>query len=181
MRVIRTILGMLMLTIGLPALLVGAGLWAAMQHRDAGGAFSGALQRVTTPGYAIVVDDLDALLRQDASFVRVSGTRLRITATVPDGPAFIGIAPAAQAARYLADVPHSTVGSVDLGTGTLPVVTSPVAGAQAPATLPGAETFWTEAGAGALDWRPADLRGGAYSLVIMSRAAEPGVRLTATA
>ena len=181
MRVIRTILGMLMLTIGLPALLVGAGFWAVMQHRDAGGAFSGALHRVTTPGYAIVVDDLDALLRENAPFARVGGTRLRLTATTPDGPAFIGIAPAAQAAGYLAGVPRATIDSVNIGTGTLPVVTSRVDGSQIPAALPGAETFWTRAGAGALDWSPADLRGGAYSLVIMSRNAQPGLRLNATA
>jgi hypothetical protein len=181
MRVIRTILGMLMLTIGLPALLGGAGLWAAMQHRDAGGAFSGALQRVSTPGYAVVVDDLDALLRADAPFVRVGDTRLRLTATTTDGPAFIGIAPAARATDYLTGVPHASVYSVDLGTGALPVAAHRVTGSVAPATLPGAETFWTKAGAGALDFDPATLANGPYSLVVMSRGAQPGLRLEATA
>jgi len=70
MRVLRTILGMLLLTAGLPALLAGAGLWAAMQHRDAGGAYSASLQRMATPGYAYVVEDVDHLLRADAPFAR---------------------------------------------------------------------------------------------------------------
>ena len=63
MRVLRTILGMLLLIIGLPALLIGAGFWAVLQHRDAGGAYSGPLQRMSTTGYALVVEDVDALLR----------------------------------------------------------------------------------------------------------------------
>ena len=66
MRVLRTILGMLLLTIGLPSLLAGTALWAAMQHRDQGGAFGGELQRLSTPGYAFVIRDVsdrDGLVR----------------------------------------------------------------------------------------------------------------------
>src|SRR3954469_10226234 len=88
MRVLRTILGMLLLTIGLPALLAGAALWTALQHRDQGGAFSGELQRLSTPGYAFVVDDVDGLLRRDAPFTRIGDTQLRLTARTQDGPAF---------------------------------------------------------------------------------------------
>src|SRR5690349_4081735 len=99
MRVFRTILGMLLLAIGLPSLLAGAGLWAAMQHRDQGGAFSGELQRLSTPGYAFVVPDVDRLLRADASFTRIGDTQLRLRAETPDGPAFIGLAPTAAVQR----------------------------------------------------------------------------------
>src|SRR3954449_5528524 len=91
MRVLRTILGMLLLTIGLPSLLAGAGLWAAMQHRDEGGAFSGELQRLSTPGYAIVVEDVDRLLSSDAPFARIGDTQLRISASTADGPAFLAL------------------------------------------------------------------------------------------
>ncbi|MDT4991716.1 MAG: hypothetical protein QOH97_1608, partial [Actinoplanes sp.] len=181
MRVIRTILGILMLTIGIPALLIGAGLWAAMQHRDEGGAFSGTLQRVATPGYAVVVDDVTTLLSEDASFVRFGDTQLRITATAADGPAFIGLAPRADAARYLAGVSRSTVTSVDIGTGALPVATRRIPGNLIPPTPPDAASFWTDVGAGALAWKPGDLDGEPYSLVIMSRSAQPDLRLVATA
>ena len=95
MRVLRTILGMLLLTIGLPALLVGAGFWSAMQHRDAGGAFSGPLQSVSSTGYAVVVDDVDALLRADVPFARFGNSRLRLTAFTTRGPALGGRAPCA--------------------------------------------------------------------------------------
>src|SRR3954454_8232608 len=173
MRVLRTILGMLLLTIGLPALLAGAGFWAAMQHRDAGGAFRGALQDVTTSGYAVVVTDVDALLKDDASFARYDDTRLRITSTTTDGPAFIGIAPADAVARYLSDVPVQRVQSVDIGTGALPVASARVAGSQAPADVPTASRFWWKAGRGQLSWNPGDLTGRSYSLVIMSPGARP--------
>src|SRR3954451_20090052 len=112
MRLFRTILGMLLLTIGLPALLAGAALWTALQHRDQSGAFGGELQRLSTPGYAFVVDDVDRLLRQDAPFTRIADTQLRLTARTEQGPAFVGIAPSVAVAQYLNGVPHSTVGTV---------------------------------------------------------------------
>src|SRR4051812_7487019 len=180
MRVLRTILGMLLLAIGLPMLFTGAGLWAAMQHRDAGGAFGGALQDVASSGYALVVDDTDRLLRTDAPFTRIGDTRLRITAMTTDGPAFIGIAPAPAVAAYLKDVPRQAVRSVDIGTGALPVATARVPGSRAPDTLPGAETIWWRFGHGSLDWNPTELRDKSYSLVIMSPGARPGLRLATT-
>src|SRR5919202_364540 len=154
MRVLRTILGLLLLIIGLPALLVGAGLWAAMQHRDAGGAFSGELQHTVTPGYAVVVPDADRLLRTDAPFTRAGNSRLRLTAYTPDGPAFLGIAPANAVARYLGEVPRQVVTSVDIGTGTLPVATERIGGTRAPAVVPGNQSFWLKAATGGLDWHP---------------------------
>jgi hypothetical protein len=93
MRVFRTILGMVLLTVGLPTLLGGGGLWAVMQHRDPGGAFSGELQRLTVPGYAVVIPDIDRLLRDDAPFARIGGTQVRLSAATVDGRAFLGLAP----------------------------------------------------------------------------------------
>src|SRR3954453_17928857 len=181
MRVLRTILGMLLLAIGLPALLAGAGLWAAMQHRDQGGAFSGDLQRLITPGYALVVPDVDHLLRSDAPFTRIRDTQLRITVRSQDGPAFLGIAPAAAVDEYLDGVPHSTVQSVDIGTGALPAATTVVGGRQAPSEIPARAPFWLRAGDGALAWSPGQVTGGPYSLVVMSPGAKPGMQLTTTA
>ncbi|MEU8614278.1 hypothetical protein AB0C29_40455, partial [Actinoplanes sp. NPDC048791] len=181
MRVFRTILGMLLLTAGLPTLLVGSAFWAAMQHRDPGGAFTGDLQRVATSGYALVVDDFDGLLRKDAPFVRLGDTRLRLTAESSGAPAFLGIAPAAAVDRYLADVPHIAVSSIDLGTGALPVTGKLRPGTIAPEQLPGRQTFWLTAGTGTLDWNPSELRDTRYSLVVMNPAAQPGVRLESSA
>uniref|UniRef100_UPI0027429273 hypothetical protein n=1 Tax=Actinoplanes sp. RD1 TaxID=3064538 RepID=UPI0027429273 len=181
MRLLRTILGMLLLTAGLPALLAGGAFWAALQHRDASGAFTGTMQRLATSGYAVVVDDVDKLLRADAPFARVGDTRLRVTADTAQGPAFVGLAPRADAAAYLADLPRISVASIDLGTGALPVTGRLVPGTRAPEQLPGKAGFWLATGRGSVSWNPADLRDTPYSLIIMNPAAQPGVRLESTA
>jgi hypothetical protein len=182
MRFVRVLAGMLLLTIGLPALLVGGSLWTVLQHRDVSGGFSGALERADTPGQALVVTDLDALLRRDAPFARVDGTRLRITAQTTDGPAFLGLAPAAEVANYLRPAPYTTVDRVAVASGPLPVRTNQVTPAQdagpAPDRLPGPTTapvvaapreqsFWVRQGLGGLDWAATDVRGQRLSLVIM--------------
>jgi hypothetical protein len=182
MRWLRTILGMLMLTIGLPALLAGAALWTAMQHRDQGGAFSGDLQRLATSGYAFVVPDVDDLLRTDAPFARIGDTQLRINAATQDGPAFVGLAPTSLVQEYLQGVPYATVRTVDIGTGALPVATTSVGGRQAPKVLPARASLWVRSSTdGHLSWSPGDVTGGPYSLVIMSPGAKGGLYLTSSA
>ncbi|WP_433301457.1 hypothetical protein ACQP2F_06140 [Actinoplanes sp. CA-030573] len=181
MRVFRTILGMLLLTIGLPSLLAGAALWTAMQHRDQGGAFSGDLQRLALPGYALVVPDVDRLLRADAPFTRIGDTQLRVNARTQEGPAFLGIAPTAAVQEYLGGVPYSTVRTVDIGTGALPVATNALPGRQAPARIPARASFWLRTGEGSIAWSPGDVTGGPYSLVVMSPGAKPGLQLTSSA
>ncbi|GAA4682604.1 hypothetical protein [Phytohabitans rumicis] len=163
MRIARTAVGMLLLTIGLPVLLVGGALWTAMQHRDAGGAFSGRVERITTPGHAVVVPDLDGLLRRDAPFTRAGDTRLRVTARTEAGPALVGLVPAADAARYLAGVPYAQVDRVSLTRGTLPVRVTPVPGTTAPAAQPA----WEKQGAGAVDWASSEVRGQRLALVVI--------------
>ncbi|GIE37268.1 hypothetical protein [Actinoplanes lobatus] len=181
MRVFRTILGMLLLTIGLPALLAGGGLWAVMQHRDPGGAFTGELQRLTVPGYAVVVPDIDRLLRDDVPFARMTGTQMRLSAATADGPAFLGIAPSDTVARYLAGVPYNRVDAVDLGTGILPVTAVRSGGRRTPDGVPARQTFWTASGAGLLAFNPADLGDRPHSLVLMNPGGTPVARLATVA
>src|SRR5438309_1271055 len=54
MRVVRLVLGSLLVLVSLPTLLVGAGLWIAMQPRGPGGGFAAALSPVAVgrPGPA---------------------------------------------------------------------------------------------------------------------------------
>ena len=44
-------------------------------------------------GHAVVVRDVDELLRAEAPFARAGQARLRLDARTPDGPAFVGLAP----------------------------------------------------------------------------------------
>ncbi|HWH00440.1 MAG TPA: hypothetical protein VNV66_14200, partial [Pilimelia sp.] len=180
MRVVRTILGILLLTVGLPLVLAGGGLWVAMQHRDAGGAFTGALERITTSGHAVVVADVDALLRAQAPMTRSDRTRLRITGHTAHGPAFLALAPAAAAENYLAGVAHTRLDEVKLTRGALPVRTRAVPG-QEPAGPPAAQRFWLRSGTGAVEWSPAQLRGQQLALVVTTPDGRPPgpVELTA--
>ncbi|SBT52756.1 hypothetical protein [Micromonospora auratinigra] len=169
MRFVRTIAGMLLLIVGIPALLVGVGLWAAARHADPQGGFGARFETVRTPGQAVVVTDVDRLLRADAPFARGGPARLRLTARTPDGPAFLGLAPTDQVGRWLAGVPHATVDRVALSRGPLPVRLTPAgpAAAGTRAAVPTDQDFWVREGTGAVEWRPADLAGRSLSLVVM--------------
>lgn len=169
MRFVRTIAGMLLLAVGIPALLAGIGLWAAARHADPGGGFGARFEAVRTQGQALVVTDVDGLLRAEAPFARTGSARLRLTARTADGPAFLGLAPTDQVGRWLTTVPHATVRRIALARGPLPVRTEP-AGPAAAGTLtpnPLDQDFWVREGVGALDWNPAELAGRSLSLVVM--------------
>ncbi|WP_239543212.1 hypothetical protein [Micromonospora terminaliae] len=166
MRFVRTIAGMLLLTVGIPALLAGAGLWLAARHADPDGGFGARFETIRTPARAVVVTDVDALLRADAPVARAGQTRLRLTARTADGPAFLGLAPTDQVRRWLSDVPHATVRRVAVARGPLPVrLDPPTAGAAAPDPL--GQDLWVREGIGALEWSPAELADRSLSLVVM--------------
>ena len=101
-RVVRAISGSLLLLAGIPLLLAGGGLWFAAQHQDPTGGYAAKLSTVTSDGYAVVSSDLDGLLRREVPFARSGRTTLELTAETPDGPAFLGLAPAEAVATYLA-------------------------------------------------------------------------------
>lgn len=169
MRFVRTIAGMLLLTVGIPTLLTGAGLWVAARHADPDGGFGARFETVRTAGHAVVVTDLDRLLRAEAPFARTGQARLRLTARTADGPAFLGLAPTDQVGRWLADVPHATVTRVALARGPLPVRLEPAGppAAGTAAAAPADQDFWVRQGIGALEWSPAALAGRSLSLVVM--------------
>ncbi|WP_433267402.1 hypothetical protein ACQPWR_06145 [Micromonospora vinacea] len=175
MRFVRVIAGVLLLVVGIPALFAGGGLWLVTRHADPGGAFAARFETVRTPGHAVVVTDLDRLLRQEAPFARSAQTRLRVDARTPGGPAFVGLAPTAEVRGWLEAVPHATVRRVALARGPLPVrldPAGPAADAPGVATADGPVTplgrpFWVREGIGSLEWSADDLTGEPMSLVVM--------------
>lgn len=167
-RVIRAVFGAVLLLAGLPLLLAGGGFWLALQHQDTAGGYAATLAPITVTGHAVVASDVDALLRQEAPFARSGRTSLRLTAHADTGPAFIGLARAADLAGYLADVPYAQVDRVRLARGPLPVATTPVGGDATPATPPYEQPFWLASSAtGTLEWSPYELRGQQVALVVM--------------
>jgi hypothetical protein len=181
-KVLRVATGVLVLVLALPLLVGGGGLWTLMRHRSPDGSFTATVEQTTTPGYAVVVPDIDALLRRQAAVAKGGETTLRITARVATGPAFIGLGPSANVARYLAGVPYAQVDEVRLTRGPLPVRTSTVPGGPSALAAPAAQDFWRHASAtGTLTVTPSELRGQRLALVLMSPAATPALTLDVTA
>jgi hypothetical protein len=176
-RVVRVVVGALLLLLGLPLLLAGGVLWFAMQHQHPAGGYQASLDTITAGGYAVVASDVDALLRSEAPFARGGRTSLRLTARTDAGPAFLGLAPATDVARYLAGVPYLQVNQVRIARGPLPVSTSAVGGIGRPPALPADQPFWLPgSGVGTLEWRPYEQRGEQLALVVM----DPAVRAPLT-
>lgn len=172
MRFVRGIAGVLLLVIGIPALFAGGALWLVTRHADPGGTFAARFETVRTPGHAVVVTDLDRLLRQEAPFARTAQTRLELDARTPDGPAFVGLAPTAEVRRWLEPVPYASVRRVALARGPLPVRLDPAGPAAGAPTTAGPVTplgrpFWVREGIGSLEWSADDLAGEPMSLVVM--------------
>ncbi|MGC4808944.1 hypothetical protein ACLQ29_00245 [Micromonospora sp. DT228] len=175
MRVVRAIVGVLLVAMGIPALFAGGALWFVTRHADPDGAFAARLETVRTPGHAVVVTDLDRLLRQEAPFARTGQTRLRLDARTSDGPAFVGLAPTAEVRSWLASVPHAVVRRVALARGPLPVrldPANPAAGDPVDPTAvapvgPPTRPSWVRQGVGSLEWSADDLAGEPMSLVLM--------------
>lgn len=181
-RVVRAVVGAVLLLIGLPLLLAGGALWFAMQHQAPTGGYAASLAPVTTDGYAVVASDVDSLLRRDVPFARGGRTSLRLTAHTETGPAFVGLAPAAEVARYLTGVPYARVDQVRLARGPLPVATASVDGAGPPAGPPQEQPFWlASSGAGELEWSPSEVRGQQLALVVMDPAARSPLTVDLTA
>jgi hypothetical protein len=120
MRVVRVIIGTLLVIVALPMLVAGGALWGAMQHRGADGAFTAQITPLSTGGYAIVAPGLDSLLRREASFTRGGQTTLTVAGAGREH-LFVGIGPTADVERYLGNRPWARLTRVRLARGPLPV------------------------------------------------------------
>ncbi|TCB90089.1 hypothetical protein E0H26_27390 [Micromonospora zingiberis] len=171
MRFVWTLAGMLLLAVGITALIGAAVLGLLTEHADPGGGYTARFETVQTPGHAVVVSDLDALVRQEVPLARVGEARLRLDAHTPDGPAFVGLAPTEEVRYWLAGAPYAVVERMALARGPLPVRLTQVTPVDGVATTvpagPGAQTFWTRAGSGVLEWTSDELAGQKLSLVLM--------------
>jgi hypothetical protein len=144
----------------------GAATWATTAHRHAGYVDLGS-QSFRTGGYAVTSNTVE--LHADANgwnAARALFGTVRLTATPAAGqPVFLGIAPAGQAAAYLAGSPYVTVRDI---TSSGQVRYTAHAGTAAPQP-PGQAGFWaartTGSGHQALTWQPRD---GRWTVVAMN-------------
>ncbi|MFI5916152.1 hypothetical protein [Dactylosporangium sp. NPDC051541] len=129
-RLVRAGVGALLLLIAVPLALAGGGLLMAMEHRADDDTFTAHLERVRADGAAVVVPDVDALLRTDAPFARGGQTTLSLSAVGSGGPLFIGLGPETAVREYLDGQPYSRISRVRLARGPLPVELAPEAAAR---------------------------------------------------
>ncbi|MEQ4519210.1 DUF4389 domain-containing protein [Pseudarthrobacter sp. B907] len=168
-RIVMLVLGTLAALLGL-GLLAGAGFtgWANYQQRD-GGYFTTPSERYSADSYALTSPRLDIMTdaRPGIDPAVIPGSVMLRGSTADSAKQiFIGIAPQADAARYLTDVRHSELTEVRFS--PFRAEYRDVAGTKPPAR-PADQTFWTASATGAgsqeLKW---DLRPGNWAVVIMN-------------
>jgi hypothetical protein len=161
-----------------------------MGHQGPDGAYTASVERLRTDGYAIVVPDVDAVLRADAPFARGGQTTLSVSARGPGGPLFLGLGPDPEIARYLAGVAHARVTRVRPARGPLPVDVTAMPGQLAPAAPPVVQPYWRATSSGltrdgrvedALTWAPSSVRGQHLGLVVMNADGSAGLDVTLAA
>ena len=140
----------------------GVALWA--QTNRHGGYADLATATYSVPGYAIASDTIGLHLATGAVSDLIGTVRIQVTQASGIAPAFIGIAPAGAAARYLAGVDYATVRGAAGHHGTY----TEHAGS-APAIPPGQAGMWTAHASGpgtqTLTWAP---RSGDWMVVAMN-------------
>ncbi|BCW68702.1 hypothetical protein NicSoilB4_34650 [Arthrobacter sp. NicSoilB4] len=169
-RIVMLVLGTLSALLGL-GLLAGSGAvgWANYQQRD-NGFFTTPVQRFGANSYALTSPRLDIMTEssfpETAPVVVPGSILLRGSAADPTKAVFIGIAPQAEVAAYMAGVHHSEI--VDVRFRPFRTLYRDVAGPGVPAP-PADQSFWTALATGQgtqeLRW---DLRPGSWAVVIMN-------------
>ncbi|MGY2744709.1 DUF4389 domain-containing protein [Arthrobacter sp. UYCu723] len=169
-RIVMLVLGTLSALLGL-GLLAGAGAagWANYQQRD-NGFFSTPSERYAADSYALTSPRLDVMTDgrfPEAGPVNVPGSiMIRGSAADAAKAIFIGIAPQADVAAYLADVKHTEF--IEVRFSPFRAQYRDVPGAKTP-PRPADQSFWTASatglGAQELQW---NLRSGNWAVVIMN-------------
>ena len=178
-RVVALVLGVLLGLVSFGVLVAGAGAtWLDNTQRDPAGYVVSGVRTFVTSTYALTSDRIDLGGAGTVAPSGILGTvRVRVTATDPARPVFVGIATHAAAARYLAGISHDTVTDWASGITTL----QPGAPGLSP-TLPGSVPIWAAQASGTgtqtVTWTPT---AGNWTVVVMNPDASPGVAVTADA
>jgi Domain of unknown function (DUF4389) len=175
-RIACLVVGALLLLPGTGLLAGGAGtLWADQAKRQ-GSYIASDSMTYTTTRRALVSDairvpgsGLDGLGRQLIGLVRI-----RVTATKPRTPVFVGLARMGDVRRYLAGVQHTTIG--DLASAGSATDTWGTRVPAVPANVP----IWTVSSAGpGTQTIVTTITRGAWTIVVMNPDASPGLTVRA--
>ena len=176
-RVCSVVAGSVLALIATGLLTGGAGLvWAGQTQRQ-DGYLTSDTATYATRGYALATDSIDLPAGPWDWLSSVVG-KVRVNISTPGTarPVFMGIAPASAATRYLAGTPYTTVTGIGDTTSytSHPGTARPAAPQQA--GIWAAQVSGT--GPQALTWTP---RQGNWMIVVMNRAATPGLTVQVSA
>ena len=136
-RIIAAVVGAFLVLCSI-GLLGGSGVaWWAQTSRH-GGYADLATATYSVPGYAIASDTVSLHMGNSAASSLIGTVRIRVSQVSGIARAFIGIAPASAANRYLAGVDHATVNGATGDHGTYTEHSG-----SAPAVPPGRAGIWT--------------------------------------
>jgi hypothetical protein len=169
-RIVMLVIGALCALLGL-GLLAGAGFtgWANYQQRD-GRYFVTQSVPLSGESYALTSPRLDVMtgggLPEGTSVELAGSVLLRGSTTDPGKQIFIGIAPRADVAAYMAGVQHTEV--VDIRFDPFRTIYRDVAGFKPPAD-PAQQSFWAATATGPGEQElPWNVRSGAWAVVVMN-------------
>ncbi|MFI5624443.1 hypothetical protein ACIA03_13345 [Nocardioides sp. NPDC051685] len=164
-RVIAVVAGSVLLLVSLGLIAGGGALAVASAQRDADGYLMTDEARISAPGHAITSESIT--IETDAGVDvpgRLIGDAKLVVTAAEKAPVFVGIAPSAEVADYLAGVRHSTIDGFDGRTPTYDAVDG-----GSPAILPADAGIWTASTTGAgtrtLTW---EIESGDWTLVVMN-------------
>ena len=171
-RILLVVFGSLATVVAV-ALLIGGGTVVALDQtqRDGNGFMMSPTEGFSTATYALVSEQVETAVEgPDWAAGELLGTvQIRSEST---GPVFVGIASAAEVARYLENVEYAEVRDLAAD----PDESAIRAGNSAPAA-PADQTFWASSSQGkgehAVRWEPSD---GSWRVVVMNADGSPGVR-----
>jgi hypothetical protein len=176
-KIIALVVGILMVLIAIGLLVPGSvllGLYGT--QRDDAGFFETSSRTLSSNGYALVTPDVEVNMGPLAWDWLPTGDRTAVRIKVTssgDAPAFVGIGPSNEVARYLAGVEYDEV--TNFGWAWMSVEYRHLDGG-APSSPPEQESFWVaqEEGSGTLtlEW---DVEDGNWTAVVMNGDASASV------
>ncbi len=179
-KIVLAVVGALVALVGIGLLAGGGGIvWANATQRDDQGFFTSAGSRFTSDGFALAGEDVE-LIRGVPDWLSSPGDLATFRAqgrSSTGEPIFVGIAPAAAIDEYLRGVAHDEVVDLHMDGWKGPLTTGTVdRPGTAPASLPGAQTFWSATASGSgdvtLTW---PVREGTWSILVMNADGSRGV------
>src|SRR5262245_33020399 len=121
MRSLRTLIGLVLVVLGVPMGVVAVAGLRGLQHQDAGGAFSAELAPVATAGYAVVVPDVARLLDRHGATRLMGSGQLRLTLGQSEVPLVLAVGPSAEVDEFVRGIARTEVTRVGFAVGPQPV------------------------------------------------------------